>query len=331
MPLKHETDVAGIAAEVVFQIARHAHMSDVCALRATCSLFARQFDSASANSEEWRTLACASLGVAAAPAVPRHAPTLANSTWADACRVLARHPASTPWIAGSGGSLGTLSVSPSSIHHLLDWFVVAAEVAAVDCQVPFGTVLTGEGRSQASLAVYTACSQKPPQNMQSQVYSWWVQHAFEVVGAIRSRMARADEAAQQRARASFGSFVRQMTSIVLPYLDRFYVRRYEVAGDATSSLPTVREIGRRAVEMLELPFDAPLPVEAASPCPEIPLTAERGVDEVALSQRQRRAWHQRDLERFDQILGAVGGVGRVLLRPAQGRLRRAAHESSAGA
>ena len=122
-------------------------------------------------------------------------------------------------------------------------------------------------------------------------------------------MARADEAAQQRARASFQGFVKQMTSVVLPYLDRFYVRRYEVAGDASSSLPAVREIGRRAVALLELPFDTPLPAD--EPCPEVPICAAAHgdvpqVDEVALAQRQRRAWHQRDLDRFDEILVAVG-------------------------
>jgi len=302
MPLKHETDVAAIVSDCIFEVARHLDMVDLCAIRSTCSLWRQQIDAAEANSEMWRSLACASLGGAVATCVPRQATTLAHTTWADACRVLSHHPATTPWIAGSGGSLGTLSVSPPSVHRLLDWFVIAAEVAAVDCQVAFGAVLTGEGRSQASLAIYTACSQKPPHNMQGQVYAWWVAHAFKVVHAIRSRMAEAGEGAQQRARTSFGSFVKIMTSVVLPYLDRFYVRRYEVAGDVASSLPTVREIGRRAVEMLELPFDAPLPADAHEPCPEIPMTAQLAVDETALAQRQRRAWHQRDLEAFDQLL-----------------------------
>ena len=137
-------------------------------------------------------------------------------------------------------------------------------------------------------------------NMQAQIYSWWLQQAFDLVTTIRGRMVDADDATKTLARASFQGFVKVMTSVVLPYLDRFYVRRYEVAGDASSSLPTVREIGRRAVDMLALPFDAPLPADA--PCPEVPLTPNADVDEVELAQRQRRAWQQRDIERFDELM-----------------------------
>lgn len=290
-------------------------IADVGSLRETCASWRQQIDSTAANSEEWRLLACAALG---ADAVPTTRADALSRTWSDACRILAAHPSRTSLLESSSTGLGTMSVRPSVVRSLLDWFVVAAEVAAVDCQVAFGKILNSEARSQSSLAIYTACSQKPPHNMQGVVYSWWLHHAFAIIGTIRRRLAHADDAVQQSARASFRSFVKHMTSVVLPYLDRFYVRRFEVAGDPAASLPTVREIGRRAMELMALPFDTPLP--AAEPCPEVPLTAgvawaggdHRLVDDVALQTRQRRAWHQRDLERFDQILvqqvGAAAGA-----------------------
>ena len=283
MPLKQEKiDIAATLADTLFVVARRGSMADICSLRATCTEWRRTIDSTTSNSEEWRAMACAALGAAPHLSAPGN-----KHDWIEAARVLSRSPSSSTWLASSCMGLGSLSVSPAAVESLLGWFVAAAEVAAVDCQVTFGTVLNGEGRSQASLAVYTACSQKPPHNMQAQVYSWWLHHAFEIVATIRTRMARADDAAQQRTRASFQSFVKQMASIVLPYLDRFYVRRYEVAGDTSSSLPTVREIGRRAVALLELPFDAPLPAD--EPCPEVPICAppHGGVPQVDEAARSR--------------------------------------------
>lgn len=317
MPMisKPTVDVVTAVADVLFSVTAHTRSAaDVASVRSTCSLWRDTIDSAAENSMDWRQLACAALGAA-----PREASDLAPATlapsalvWHDAWRVLSRHPNSRRVFAASTSTtLGALTVSPEAVAELLDWCKVAAEVAAVDCGVSFGAVLNGEGRSQLSLAVYTACSQKPPHNLQARVYAWWLSTAFECARAIRSRLAAADADVQQAARLSFASFVKQMSSVVLPYLDRVYVRRYEVANDTAASLPSVREVGRRALALLDAPFDVPLPAsEDSDPCPEVPRTPEGDVDEPALVLRQRRAWHLRDLERFDEILAAhADGLG----------------------
>jgi len=282
----------------------------LCTLREVCQQWRSALDSVAPTSELWRRVACAlvSSESGVAPAVAPGASAAASRPWRELCRKLARHPGHMQWNEGEQ-TLGTLSVLPATVSRLLDWFTTAAEVSIVDCQVPFGELFDGNSRAAASLAVYTACSQKPPHNMQGHVYAWWMRSAFEIAHLVRERMAQSPVEAQDAARASFQSFVKMMTSVVLPYLDRFYVKRHEVSDDPGASLPSVRELGRRAIELIHQPFDQPPPARFDHPCPEVPLLEDGSVDEPTLVRRQRDAWYRHDMQRFDEILTAQAGGG----------------------
>ena len=298
-------EVGSVLNDVVFGIGAFGGIETLHSIRSTCKQWRLSIDSVEPSSELWQRLACSLADVSPASGTDVSqvsdgmllAPSL---TWKDECYALAHHPAKMPWALGS--------LPPAIVMRLLKWFEVVAEVIIIDSRMAFNTVFDGNCRSQASLIIYTACSQKPPHNMQCAVYSWWLGAAFKIVGIIRARMAHSLADVQKTARHSFQSFVKLMASVVLPYLDRFYVRRHEVLGDVAASLPTVREIGRRAVEQLGLPFDSPLPSRMASPCSDVPLNPDGLVDEVTLHQRQRIECHRRDLERFDEILTQAVGV-----------------------
>ena len=274
-------------ADALFAICTHAGLPTLLAARATCRQWRRTIDLAKPSSWEWRVLAAAELGASplASGAVP------GERSARQLCQMLSVHPLRN-WTLDIQEA-----ITAPFLCALLAWFEAAAEVAAVEISVSFNQILNGQAKSQASIAVYTACSQKPPHNLQPLVYSWWMRAAFGVARTIRTRLAGSSAEAQDAARVSFASFVKFMTSIVLAYLDRFYVRKFEVVGDPTSSLPPVGEIGARALAILDHPFDAPLP-PGDFKCEHVPITAEGLVDEAALGQRRRLAWQQREVEHY---------------------------------
>ena len=77
--------------------------------------------------------------------------------------------------------------------------------------------------------MYVAFTQKVPDKHCAMAYAWWCSSTPEIAAEITATFANASLQAREAATASFDSYVKKMTSNILAYLDRFYVKRLSLS------------------------------------------------------------------------------------------------------
>ena len=97
--------------------------------------------------------------------------------------------------------------------------------------------------------MYAGCSQPSDpassgRGMQRVIYGWWRKEAGALAARVHERMADAPPPEQALALQRFTALVKFMVSVVLPYIDRSYVRNL---CSSTLRVLSVAEIGAHAV------------------------------------------------------------------------------------
>lgn len=166
---------------------------------------------------------------------------IADENWREAYKLL--HLASPDnWkelagLAEEADAVTSTVYTWNTVKRVLEWISRIAKLLishAFEPAITFKRGFRTTAKATVKVIVHAACTQSPPNNWTENVYNWWSRSIAEVADAVIEKVKTRAPEHREMSMRSFDAYVKSMTTVVLRYLDNFYVRRL--------SLPTVAEI-----------------------------------------------------------------------------------------